>query len=167
MRHKPTKGITLVFPHMSTMILWIVDHGLSSIYGTIVCTSLFEWSQISISTILENNFDNGDDQPFIPIPSSHYWESFHFHVGRDKGPCLSIDVCMIYMDPGVMVRDLQKQHNDAETDWMQRERELVKCQSNILKFYHDRCLTQIEPRVSVCGEVHPIGFLYSCMWLPV
>ena len=23
-----------------------------------------------------------------------------------------------------------------------RERELIKCQSNILKFYHDRCLTQ-------------------------
>ena len=101
----------------------IVDHGLSSSYVTIVCTSLFEWSQISISTILENNFDNGDDQPFIPIPSSHYWESFH--VGRGKGPCLSIDVCLICMDPGVVVRDLQKQHNDVETDWMQRERELA------------------------------------------
>ena len=98
----------------------IVNYGLSSIYyGTIVCTSLFEWSQISISTTLENNFDNGDDQPFIPIPSSHYWKSFH--VGRGKGPCLSIDVCMIYMDPGVVVRDLQKQHHDVETDWLNAE----------------------------------------------
>ena len=53
-----------------------------------------------------------------------------------------VERCIPEVDAGAMIRELKCQQEDADTDWMQRD--LDRCNSNLIKFYHDRRQSQIQ-----------------------